>query len=41
MLIERLTEAADHMSAKDYNAIAFDFRCSADVFLIQMHKVHQ
>ena len=31
MLIERLTEAADHMSAKDYNAIAFDFRCSANV----------
>ncbi len=31
MLIERLTEAADHMSAKDYNAIAFDFRCNADL----------
>ena len=31
MLIERLAEATDHMSAKDYTAIAFDFRCGTDI----------
>ena len=31
MLIERLAEAANHRLNKDYEVIAFDFRCSADV----------
>lgn len=31
MLIERLAEADGHTSTRDYNAIAFDFRCSAEL----------
>ena len=31
MLIERLTEAADHMSKREYDALAFDFRCKNEL----------
>lgn len=31
MLVERLAEAADHTSTKEYDAIAFDFRCKAEL----------
>jgi uncharacterized protein YdaU (DUF1376 family) len=30
MILERLRDEADYMSAKDYNVLAFDFRVSAD-----------